>query len=148
MPKVESEKNSIAYIDRTRSLCARENEHLRNLAPDHNTPAYTDTEAKFSSQKLPQECAPTANLGTQQVIAFCTRTTFCTRWHQNPLVRFDCRCEGFAHDTSRSESHALYETSVLFTRLLHLVHRSTFVFQRNAHNSECLKSQFMRIAHR
>ena len=58
--------------------CTRENEHPRKRAPDHTTPAYSDTEAKFSSQTQPRKCAPTANLDTQ-LTAFCTRSTFCTR---------------------------------------------------------------------
>ena len=46
-----------------RIRCTRENEHPRKRAPDHTTPAYSDTEAKFSSQTQPRKCAPTREFG-------------------------------------------------------------------------------------
>ena len=71
-----------------RIRCTRENAHPRKRAPDHTTPAYTDTEAKFSSQMQPRKCAPTAYLYARaRLLAFCTRIAFCTRW-SNPVAEF------------------------------------------------------------
>ena len=79
-------ESEFSYLSVCLLRCTRENEHPRKRAPVQTTPAYSDTEAKFSSQTQPRKCAPTANLDTQ-LTAFCTRSTFCTRWSK-PVDEF------------------------------------------------------------
>ena len=114
--------------------CTRENEHPRKRAPVHTTPAYSDTEAKFSSQTQPRKCAPTANLDTQ-LTAFCTRSTFCTRW-SNLLLSFDCKSGWFwGFCTLPDQSLPRHKTSVFAHSSFSSCSLFEFSpFQRNAHN--------------
>ena len=113
-------------------MSARENVHL--TPPPPPTPAYFDTEAKFSSQTQRRKCAPTANLGTQ-ITAFCTPTTFCTPWSK-PVAEFRLQnwlIPRVLHTTLQDQALPRHETSVLLTLFFHLVLSSTFRLSKEIH---------------
>ena len=114
--------------------CTRENEHPRKRAPDHTTPAYSDTEAKFSSQTQPRKCAPTANLDTQRT-AFCTRSTFCTRCSK-PVADFWLQIWLVLRvwHTSRSESASAQNQCLADSSFSSCSLFEFSPFQKNAHD--------------
>ena len=129
--------------------CTGENEHPWKRAPDHTTPAYSDTEAKFSSQTQPRKCAPTANLDTQ-LTAFCTSSAFCTRWSK-PVAEFWLQTwlilrVNFAHFQIRiSLGTKPVSCSLVFFILFSL---RLFAYPKKCTRFRRLISQFMLIAHR
>ena len=126
-----------------RIRCTRENAHPRKRAPDHTTPAYTDTEAKFSSQMQPRKCAPTAYL-CAQLLAFCTRIAFCTRCSK-PVADFWLQIWLILRvwHTSRSESASAQNQCLAYSSF-----SSCSLFEFSPFQKKCtwfrrLVSQFM-----
>ena len=75
--------------DREACRCTRENEHPRKRAPIHTTPAYSDTEAKFSSQTQPRNVHQPR---TPNSLHFAHAVHF-AHGGQNLLLSFDCRSD-------------------------------------------------------
>ena len=109
--------------------CTRENTHLSILRQ-----RYSDTEAKFSNQTQPRKCAPTANLDTQ-LTAFCTRSTFCTRWSK-PLAEFWLQIWLILRvlHTSRLESASAQNQCLAHSSFSSCSLFEFSPFQRNAHD--------------
>ena len=120
----------------------RENVHLTILR-QRILIRYTDTEAKFSRQMQPRKCAPTAYL-CAQLLAFCTRSTFCTR-SSKPVAEFWLHIwlilTRVLH-TSRSESASAHKKQCL----VHSSFSSCSLFDFSPFSKKCTRFRRHNIA--